>query len=220
MTYRLDIIGEAGLQFFGKVSASISHEIKNVMAIINESAGLMEDLTVLAEKGMPIDPQRLKTHAGKIMSQIRRADGIIKNMNRFAHSADEGVKSIELGETVALVTSLSERFAAMKGITLDLKTASKGVTLRTNPFLLINLIYLCLDFAMGMVGAGKTVGLRSEEEKGGGRVRLTGLGGLVEASRDGFPGEREKALLAALKGELALNTGTGELVLTFSGEGE
>ncbi|MCJ7596564.1 MAG: sensor histidine kinase, partial [Desulfobacterales bacterium] len=85
MTYRLDVIGEAGLQFFGKISASISHEIKNVMAIITESAGLMEDLTVLAEKGMPIDPQRLKTHAGKIMTQIRRADEIIKNMNRFSH---------------------------------------------------------------------------------------------------------------------------------------
>ena len=140
MTHRLEIIGETGLQFFGKMSASISHEIKNVMAIINESAGLMEDLTVLAEKGMPVDPQRLKTHAGKIMTQIRRADQIIKNMNRFAHSVDEGVKSIDLGETLALVTALSERFATMRGITLDLKTPSKGITLRTNPFFLINLI--------------------------------------------------------------------------------
>jgi len=220
MTYSLESIGEAGLQFFGKMSASISHEIKNVMAIINESAGLMEDLTVMAEKGMPVDPQRLKTHAGKIMSQIRRADEIVKNMNRFAHSVDEGVKSIDLGESVALVAALSERFAAMRGITLDLETAPNGITLRTNPFLLMNLIYLCLEFAMDLVGAGKTVGLTSEQEKGGGRVRLTGLGEQAEASGQRFPGEREKALLAALKGKLALNTGAGELVLTFSGEGE
>jgi hypothetical protein len=38
------------------MTASISHEIKNVMAIINESAGLLEDYSLMAEKGMPIDP--------------------------------------------------------------------------------------------------------------------------------------------------------------------
>ena len=42
-----------GLQFFGKVSASIAHEIKNVLAIINENAGLLEDLTFAARKERP-----------------------------------------------------------------------------------------------------------------------------------------------------------------------
>ena len=219
MTYRWDIIGEAGLQFFGKMSASVSHEIKNIMAIINESAGLLEDLTVLAEKGMPVDPQRLKTHAGKIVIQIRRADEIVKNMNRFAHSVDEGSKSIDLGETVALVASLSERLATMKGVTLELRRSSKEVNLRTKPFFLVNLIYLCLEFAMDTVDEGKKVGIIPEGETGGGRVRLTGLGNRGDASAQRFPGEREKALLAALKGELALNAGAGELVLSFSGGG-
>jgi hypothetical protein len=46
MSWNWELLGETGLQFFGKMSASISHEIKNVMAIINENAGLLEDLTV------------------------------------------------------------------------------------------------------------------------------------------------------------------------------
>ena len=37
--YRVKEIG-----FMGKVTASLSHEIKNTLAIINESAGLMGDL--------------------------------------------------------------------------------------------------------------------------------------------------------------------------------
>ena len=89
MSWNWEVISETGLQFFGKMSASISHEMKNVMAIINENAGLLEDLTVMAEKGMPIDPERLKTQASRIMKQIRRGDDIIKGMNRFAHSVDE-----------------------------------------------------------------------------------------------------------------------------------
>ena len=43
MQAHYDSIGGSGLQFFGKVSASISHELKNVLAIINENAGLLED---------------------------------------------------------------------------------------------------------------------------------------------------------------------------------
>ena len=37
------MIAREGFQFFGKMSASISHEIKNALAIINENAGLLED---------------------------------------------------------------------------------------------------------------------------------------------------------------------------------
>jgi hypothetical protein len=39
-----DSLGRQGLQFFGKISASVSHEIKNVLAVIGENAGLLEDL--------------------------------------------------------------------------------------------------------------------------------------------------------------------------------
>ncbi len=83
---------EMGLQFFGRMSASISHEIKNVLAIINENAGLLEDFSLMADRGVPIDPGRLKTMAEKVKRQISRADGIIKNMNRLAHSIDETIK--------------------------------------------------------------------------------------------------------------------------------
>jgi len=60
VTSRMDINGENALKFFGKMTASISHELKNVLAIINENAGLLEDLCAMAEKGRPVDPVRIK----------------------------------------------------------------------------------------------------------------------------------------------------------------
>lgn len=36
--------------------------------------------------------------AGSLISQVRRADGIVEDMNRFAHSVDESVAKVELGE--------------------------------------------------------------------------------------------------------------------------
>jgi C4-dicarboxylate-specific signal transduction histidine kinase len=51
-----DPIGDAGLQFFGRMSASISHELKNALAIIKENAGLLADYVAMMGKGTPIDP--------------------------------------------------------------------------------------------------------------------------------------------------------------------
>lgn len=215
MKNQWDIIGEEGLQFFGKMTASISHEIKNVLTIINENAGLLEDFTILLEKGTPIDRERLKTLAKKIMKQIRRADGVVINMNRFAHSVDESKKSVDLVKILEFVVALSGRFASMRGVTLELLFLENPVMITTTPFFLENLIWLCLDFAMDATGEGKTVGLMAEKTENGARIRLTKLKGLIEATTDTFPGDREKALLEVLKAELTADIETEEVVITL-----
>jgi C4-dicarboxylate-specific signal transduction histidine kinase len=215
MSWKPDILGETGLQFFGKMSASISHEIKNALAIINESAGLLEDLTVMAAKGMPIDPEKLKTTAGRVMKQVRRADGIVKNMNRFAHSVDESLKSVDLCDVLVFMGALAARSAAMRGVSLDVKPTAGPVTVHTNPFLLENLIWLCLDFAMEVAGTGKIVGMVAGRREKGAEIRFIRLDALGEAVEGRFPGEKEKALLQALKSETAVERAAGKLILTL-----
>ena len=57
---------EIGLAYVGAMSASISHELKNVLAVIHENAGLLEDLSLRADQGVPLEPERLKTICGRI----------------------------------------------------------------------------------------------------------------------------------------------------------
>ena len=52
MTSASDGIGRLQLRYFGQVSASISHELKNVLAILNENAGLLQDYAAMAEQGI------------------------------------------------------------------------------------------------------------------------------------------------------------------------
>ncbi|MFH1349752.1 MAG: histidine kinase dimerization/phospho-acceptor domain-containing protein [Pseudomonadota bacterium] len=217
MGCNLDIIGEAGLQFFGTMTASITHELKNVLAVINENAGLLEDLILMAEKGRPIAPERLKTLAGTVRKQIRRADEIVKNMNRFAHSADEPMKSVDVGEIVGLAATLSHRHATMHGVTLEPRPHPSPLMITTNPFFLENLLWLCLVFAMNAAGGSKTVGLIWEKMEKGVTIRLTCLEGLAEQPGDRFPAEQEKALLRALKAELRVDIEAGELIITLPG---
>ena len=211
MNDSLDIREETALRFFGKMSASISHEIKNVLAIINENAGLLEDYNLMSEKGIPIDPERLKTLAQTVMRQIQRADVIAKNMNEFGHSVDEVKNSIDLREILELMAALSSRFAAMRGVELDLISSSSSVSILSSPFFLENLIWLVLDFAMGVAGNGKTVGLIAEKTGEGARIIFTQLGALDKTQKDEFPTERERALLRILNGKISIDRGEGQI---------
>ena len=216
MNGELEIIAESGLQFFGKIAASISHEIKNVLAIINENAGLLEDLTLMAEQGMAIDPQRLKTMSQALMRQVKRADTILKNLNRFAHSADASLQTIDLNDLIELLAALSSRFAALRGITLNPKLDPSPVTLRTSPFLLMNLLWLCLDFAMAAAGDDKVVELVTQKADAGIQIRFKRIACLAKADLQPFPAEREKRLLELLKAELEVRTDSREIVVRIA----
>ncbi len=213
---KLEIIGETGLQFFGKMSASISHEMKNVLAIINENAGLLEDFVFMAEQGVSVDPERLKTLAGAVMKQIGRADGIVRKLNQFAHSIDETVARVDLNEIVEFVIALSERFAAMQRVNLDSKLSAEPVMLRTIPFFLMNLLWLCLEFVMNTTGRGTTVELITEKAENGAFVRFNALASSFSVPKDTFPTECEKNLLGLLKAEFSADAGFKQFILKLS----
>ncbi len=211
-----DMIAETGLQFFGRISASISHEIKNVLAIVNENAGLLEDLTLMADRGKPIDPARLKTMAAAVKRQIGRADEIIKNMNRFAHSVDQTVTTVDLGQTIGLAIALTARFAAMRGVRVDLQPPASPLTIPTAPFFLMNLLCLCLDLCLSASGDEKRVELVVEETENSVRIRFRRLAALTEKLLETFPADREKSLLAVLEGVLTAEPERQEVVLQLS----
>ena len=213
MGQKPDIIAETGLQFFGRISASISHEIKNVLAIVNENAGLLEDLTLLADRGKPLDPARLKIMAAAVKNQVGRADGIIKNMNRLAHSIDQTITTVDLDQTIELVIALTARFAAMRGVKVDLQLPASPLTISTAPFYLMNLLCLCLDFSMSASGDEKRVELVVEETENSVRIRFRRLAGLSEALLETFPSDREKILLAVLEAALTAEPEREEVVL-------
>ena len=216
MGVKPNMIADTGLQFFGEMSASISHEIKNVLAIVNENAGLLEDFSFMADRGIPIDPARLKAMADAVKKQVGRADGIIKNMNRLAHSIDQTFTIVELNETIHLLVGLTDRFSVMRGVQVDLQLPENPVKFQTAPFFLMNLLWLCLDFSMSASGDEKRVELVAEETENGVRVQFRRLADLSDALLETFPSDREKNLLAVLEAALTAEPERNEIVLRLS----
>ncbi len=162
------------LRFFGQVNASISHEIKNVLAVINEGAGLLDDLCMLAAKGRPFDPEKLVLVAQSILGQVKRGDTIVRRMNAFAHSVDREVHRFSLPEVVRLMAGLGERVAAGKELGLDVEDG-EDVVVETDLYALEHLLHAMLRFAIDHAhGAGRLCFSISRAEEGL-EIHLRGL---------------------------------------------
>lgn len=133
-----------GLYYFGCMTASISHEIKNALAIINENAGLIGDLIALAERGRPLDPDRLKTISENIRRRVHHADDITRRLNRFAHSTNGKVANASVREIVESTVALAHRIAAMKSITFTVPQ-DDSISMTTIPFILQNMLWICIE---------------------------------------------------------------------------
>lgn len=205
---------EDGILFFGRVTASISHEISNVLAIIYENAGLMEDLLSAAERGRPLDPNRIKELAGKLKAQVRRGRTIVENMNRFAHSVDEPVNSLDLCELLTTTIALAQRIASMKQFQVEVEKVEGPVHIRTDPFLLQNLVWACIDFIMESGSPPDCIRLVPEKIGNETRIRFTGMKNFP--SDAGFPAQKQETLGKAVGARLSI--GNGEILLTIPPE--
>jgi C4-dicarboxylate-specific signal transduction histidine kinase len=206
MTDKPNLIGEAGLQFFGRMSASISHELKNALAIIKENSGLLSDYIHMMGRGMSVEPERFEKIARRIEAQTGRADTIIKNLNQFAHSVDTPVKSVDLNEFLELLIALHRRPAAMREVELDPRPAASAAEVTTNPFLLLNILNLIIALGLQAVPARGAmtiaVGLVQSEAE----IDFGGLQNLADLPLEYFPGEHENALLTALSAKAIIAT--------------
>ena len=197
-----------GLRFFGEMTASVSHEIKNRMAVINEQAGLLEDFLGMAERGKPLDPDRLKRLAENVKTQISMADDIIRTMNRFAHSADALWLDADVAAIPPLSAALARRLARGRNITLDAPPPEAPARAETSPFLVMNLIWSCLD---GLMAAGlreTEIAIRTEATPEAVRLLLT-ADAAPETWRTLLDKNPTASLLAALGAEAAVPTEAG-----------
>lgn len=191
------------------MTASVTHDVKNSLATINENAGLLADYAAMAARGKPLDPERVNVLAVRIMDQIKRADGLLKGMNRFAHSVDDPFKKVDLNEILQLLTMLSVRFAAMCGTTLEVQPSSDPVEIETFPFGLLNALFLCLEIAMTAAGRGCSIDLRPEKTDTGACVHFGPLPGAAIPDQD-------PCLTAFIDARLVRNIEAGTLTLIIT----
>jgi len=161
MSERPPLLAEK-LGFFGAVTASLSHELKNVLATINEYSGLLADQLHSAEEGgRPLNPARLQTICERVDRHVDRGSILIQRLNRFSHSVDEIVAEVELGALLTEICDICDRFAGLKQVTLERRFEQRPGSrrLELDPFALHQVVYLGIKAALDAAAERRVVAL-------------------------------------------------------------
>jgi len=202
MTETAKKLAAEGLAFFGRMNAAISHDMKNVLAIINETASLLDELMELQQAGqMEPNPDKLRTLSRRIVQQVERGQNVISNMNAFAHSIDVPVREVDLAQITRVMAVLSRHFAT--GRTLELDLPDEGPRVTTHPFFLNDLIHHTLNFAIAAAGPEKRIGIAIKAGDRGGEIVFSGLA----KSERTFPSEIAATLAQVLGVGMSLEAG-------------
>lgn len=169
---------EANLAFFGAVTASVSHELNNVISIVDQSAGLLGDLVAGVSAGRPLPAEKLNQIAESMQRQTQRGLGIIRRLNKFAHSADRDQPVCDLNETVSNFGKICGRWAEMKRVRLDVLPAPQPVTARANPFLLQHWLYQVVQQFLAVSAPGGPLSISVGQDQEAAVIILRGAGSL------------------------------------------
>jgi two-component system, NtrC family, sensor kinase len=98
----------------GRMAASVAHEINNPLAIINEKAGLIQDLFTI--KRQYTADAKLSGLVDSILASVNRAGKITKRLLTFARNLEAAVEIIHLKEVIDEVLSFSGKEAELRSI--------------------------------------------------------------------------------------------------------
>jgi len=200
-------IRDESLAFFGTIIAGQSHELTNVLNIINELAGLQLDLLRAEEQGLPVNLPRLQEVAARIQHQVHRGETIIGNINRFSHSVDLPVAVFDLKEAIERVLFLAERSARLARVELVSDLPPESIVLESNPFCVQQAVFTCIDLALRSASDIRRVVVDYVVRGDGAEIRVTSADHLTQDENINDRLELLQFLLESIGGSMVKGLG-------------
>jgi len=215
-------LSRSEIAFFGKITASVTHELNNVISIIEQTAGLLDDMIAGEERGVPISIDRLAGVSAAIQRQTQRGLGIIGRLNRFAHTTDRPETVFDADEVVGNLVELSRRLASLRKIELEFRPTTTASKISGNPFVFQRALFGAVQTVLACGQADHTVTIENRVEPDGLKVSVEGA---VSGDLDKGPQADLEAAAEEAGGSLTVESGGGQMRLCLrftalpSGEG-
>ena len=155
----MDFVKHKSVNFFGRITAGITHEIKNVLAIIQESSGLMEDIIDVSENDAFLHKDKFIKSLDRIRLQIQRGIDITTCLNRLAHSPDHSPISLDLNDITQQMILLAARFARLKNVALELSPSDPPLAIKTDPVFLEMALFESIEILLKAIDSGGKITL-------------------------------------------------------------
>ncbi len=163
--------------FVAEVTAGTTHEIRNILAIVKESAGLIEDLIYAFNKRGSLDQDKLTRSLGRIEAGVARGTEILSNLNRFAHSLDHVEDAIDVTREIQQVASLCQFRARRRRHVLQVQPGDQNLTLVVDPFRFQMSLFAAVGCCLEQLPEGSTVSISTDRKDDRPTVEFTGHAG-------------------------------------------
>ena len=207
MNKELAVLCAGGFSFFGITNRLISHKLRNRLAVISETSGLLNDIVELSAKDGNLDPGKLKSLTESIIEEISRANGLVGHMNAFAHSVDEFFTDVDISEALGLTVELARLDTYAKNAEL-LFLGAEDCKAYTSPFFLENLIYHAIVFSMNEAGSEEKITASIHPDAKGFRINFSGI---APDTTQQFANEEIRLLAKALSAKMSFDNSAGEI---------
>ena len=221
MTERNDRLRtQSELAFFGTVTASLSHELRNVLATIDEYAGLVGDLADAAGPEGSVKAPKVQSISERIALQVDRGKELSRRLNRFSHTVDLISDTFDLNEMAKETVELVRRLAYLKQVRLSVELADEAIMVTDDPFHCGHAIFLGVQLALETAAQQRSVAVTVATDRGCPTVRITSADTFDESVA---PPDLAHALTSmtaklALRVEWRATDGENQLVLFFPSE--
>lgn len=111
------------LASIGRLAAGVAHEINNPLAIINQKAGLMEDIIMLSDD-LP-HKHEFEQVIAAIHNSVDRCSTITHRLLGFARHMDVYIETVDLNKIIKDVFSFLEKEAIHRNISVELQLDEK-----------------------------------------------------------------------------------------------
>jgi two-component system NtrC family sensor kinase len=150
------------LSSIGRLAAGVSHEINNPLAVINEKAGLMQDMIEFS----PDFPEKTKFMGlvAAIIQSVQRCRTITHRLLGFAKRMDVEIEVLDVNEIVKEVLGFLEKEALHRNIKLGLHLASDLSRIASDRGQLQQVFLNILNNAFAAVSDGGLVSIATWEK--------------------------------------------------------
>ncbi len=148
--------------FMGLITASITHEMQNVMAIIRESGALVGDVMRLNGPPRLKHGDKLQSSLGNIEEQVQRGRELMLMLNGFAHAAEDFPASCDAVRFTAQIAPALQRLARLRECGFIFEKGAAPLFVKGNAMLLMQGIYLAALAVLDVCAPGDTLELATE----------------------------------------------------------
>ena len=128
----------------GRITAATTHEIKNILAIIKESSGLLQDIVRLGKGDAVPKAEQIEKVASRIRAQVARGNAQLTSLNWLSHTVSDRGSSVEINEMSAEIVNLMQRFARLKRVELEFQATDRDVIIHTDVARLLVVFVACV----------------------------------------------------------------------------